>query len=123
MTALKLRTRSLSCPKGRLRSPDWWSRLRAAATTPTRTACPPPRLGAIDGQRLSDPQTRAYRAERRRLRRAIRRRLVGRIVLSPAASSDRQWMWSVDHRDRSPTRGYEATREAAMVAFAKSWKR
>ena len=24
MTALKLRTKSLSCPKGRLRSPDWW---------------------------------------------------------------------------------------------------
>jgi hypothetical protein len=31
--------------------------------------------------------------------------LVGRIVLSPAASNDRQWMWSLDHRDRSPTRG------------------
>jgi hypothetical protein len=36
--------------------------------------------------------------------------LVGRIVLSPAAPKDRQWMWSLDHRDRSPTRGYEPTR-------------
>src|SRR5262245_17001830 len=34
MIALKLRTRSLSCPKGRLRSPDWRSRLRAAAQRP-----------------------------------------------------------------------------------------
>jgi hypothetical protein len=46
--------------------------------------------------------------------------LVGRVVLSPAAPKDRQWMWSLDHRDRSPTRGYEPTREAAMAAFAKS---
>jgi len=48
---------------------------------------------------------------------------VGRIVLWPSAPNDRQWMWSLDHRDRSPSRGYEPTREAAMVAFAKSWKR
>ena len=27
------------------------------------------------------------------------------------------------HEDRTPTHGYEATREAAMVAFAKSWRR
>jgi hypothetical protein len=49
--------------------------------------------------------------------------LVGRIVLSPAAPNDRQWMWSPDHRDRSPTRGYKPTREAAMAAFARSWWR
>jgi hypothetical protein len=98
-------------------------RLRAAATTPTRTACPSPRLGAIDGQRLPDPPARAYWAERRRLRGAIHSVLVGRIVLSPAAPKDRQWMWSLDHRDRSPTRGSEPTREAAMAAFAKSWRR
>jgi hypothetical protein len=48
--------------------------------------------------------------------------LVGRIVLSPSAPNDRQWMWSLDHRDRSPTFGYEPTREAAMAAFAKSWR-
>jgi len=26
------------------------------------------------------------------------------------------------HEDRSPTHGYEPTREAAMAAFAKSWR-
>jgi hypothetical protein len=27
------------------------------------------------------------------------------------------------HEDRTPTQGYEPTREAAMAAFAKSWRR
>jgi hypothetical protein len=27
------------------------------------------------------------------------------------------------HKDRTPTHGYEATREGAMAAFAKSWRR
>jgi len=27
------------------------------------------------------------------------------------------------HEDHSPVYGYEATREAAMAAFAKSWRR
>jgi hypothetical protein len=27
------------------------------------------------------------------------------------------------HKDRTPTHGYEATREAAIAAFAKSWQR
>jgi hypothetical protein len=34
--------------------------------------------------------------------------------------------WSLSyghHRDRTPTHGYEATREAAIAAFAKSWRR
>jgi hypothetical protein len=36
------------------------------------------------------------------------------------------WMWTLIfdyHEDRSPTHGHEATREAAMAAFAKSWRR
>ena len=36
------------------------------------------------------------------------------------------WMWTVSygfHEDHTPTHGYEATREAAMAAFAKSWRR
>jgi hypothetical protein len=36
------------------------------------------------------------------------------------------WMWTLaygHHEDRSPLYGYEATREAAMAAFAKSWRR
>jgi hypothetical protein len=42
---------------------------------------------------------------------------------SPVGAS---WMWTLafwHHQDRSPTHGYEATREAAMRAFAKSWRR
>jgi len=27
------------------------------------------------------------------------------------------------HEDRTPTHGYEPTREAAMAAFARSWRR
>jgi hypothetical protein len=27
------------------------------------------------------------------------------------------------HEDRTPTHGYEPTREATMAAFAKSWRR
>jgi hypothetical protein len=35
-------------------------------------------------------------------------------------------MWPLacgHHKDRTSTHGYEATREAAMAAFAKSWRR
>jgi hypothetical protein len=36
------------------------------------------------------------------------------------------WMWTLTfghHEDSTPTHGYAATREAAMAAFAKSWRR
>ena len=36
------------------------------------------------------------------------------------------WLWTLaygHHEDRWPTYGYEPTREAAMAAFAKSWRR
>jgi alpha-ketoglutarate-dependent taurine dioxygenase len=36
------------------------------------------------------------------------------------------WMWTLafgHHEDRTPTHGYATTREAAMAAFAKSWRR
>jgi hypothetical protein len=46
--------------------------------------------------------------------------VVGRVFLSRAEPQDRQWMWI---RNRTPAHGYEATREAAMAAFAKSWRR
>jgi len=32
-------------------------------------------------------------------------------------------MWTMLFNYRWPTHGYEATREAAMAAFAKSWQR
>jgi hypothetical protein len=52
--------------------------------------------------------------------------LVGRIFLSPAAPNGRQWMWTIGHghhKGRTPTHRYEPTREAAMAAFARSWRR
>jgi hypothetical protein len=51
--------------------------------------------------------------------------VVGRIFLSPAAPQDRPWMWASGHNGDSVNRaahGYEPTREAAMAAFAKSWR-
>ena len=34
------------------------------------------------------------------------------------------WLWTLTfgrHEDRTPTRGYESKREAAMAAFVKLW--
>ena len=39
-----------------------------------------------------------------------------------AKPADASWLWTLaygQHEDRTPTHGYEATREAAMAAFAK----
>jgi hypothetical protein len=50
--------------------------------------------------------------------------VVGRKVT--AASENTPCMWTLGyghHKDRWPTPGYEPTREAAMAAFAKSWRR
>jgi len=50
--------------------------------------------------------------------------VVGRIFKANAAAVGEPWLWTLvfGHDDaRSPTHGYEATREAAMAAFAKSW--
>jgi predicted RNA-binding protein with PUA domain len=50
--------------------------------------------------------------------------VVGHIFFVPATR--RQWMWklSFDHRkERTPSHGYAESREAAMAAFAKSWRR
>jgi hypothetical protein len=51
--------------------------------------------------------------------------VVGRIFKVPVAPSGRPWMWaSGPHGDlRRAAHGYEPTREAAMAAFAKSWRR
>ena len=52
--------------------------------------------------------------------------VVGRIMRAKAAPVDAPWLWTVafgHHEDRTPTHGYEPTREAAMAAFAKSWRR
>jgi len=41
---------------------------------------------------------------------------------TPVGSS---WLWTYgfDPRERQPAHGYAVTREAAMAAFAKSWRR
>jgi hypothetical protein len=47
-------------------------------------------------------------------------------MLSDAAPPETPWVWSLaygQHEDRTPTHGREATREAAMQAFARSWRR
>jgi hypothetical protein len=52
--------------------------------------------------------------------------VVGRIMKVIAAPESTPWMWTLAHgyhRDRSPTHGFEPTHEAAMTAFAKTWRR
>src|SRR4030095_5422300 len=52
--------------------------------------------------------------------------VVGRIFNAAASPVGTPWMWSLTfghHEDRTATHGYAATREAAMAAFAKSWRR
>ena len=52
--------------------------------------------------------------------------MIGRILKSAAAPVGTPWLWTLaygHHEDRTPIYGYEATREAAMAAFAKSWRR
>src|SRR5262245_20102658 len=49
--------------------------------------------------------------------------VVGQVFLSPGAPADKPWMWTLANgyrEDRTPTHGYEATREAAMAVFAKN---
>jgi hypothetical protein len=52
--------------------------------------------------------------------------VVGRIFKVNAEPVGTPWMWTLafgHHEDRTPTHGYAETREAAMAAFAKSWRR
>ena len=52
--------------------------------------------------------------------------VVGRIFKVSAAPVGMPWMWTLaleHHGGRTPNHGYAATREAAMAAFAKSWRR
>jgi len=52
--------------------------------------------------------------------------VVGRIFNSAASPVGQSWMWTLIfeyHQGRTPAHGYAATREAAMAAFAKSWRR
>ena len=49
-----------------------------------------------------------------------------RIFKSAAAPAGTPWFWTLAYahlEDRTPTHGYEPTREEAMAAFARSWRR
>jgi hypothetical protein len=52
--------------------------------------------------------------------------VVGRIMKAADAPEGTPWRWTLlfeYHDDRAQTLGYEKTREAAMTAFRKSWRR
>ena len=52
--------------------------------------------------------------------------VVGRIMKVAAPPVGSPWMRTLafgHHEDRTPTHGYAETREAAMAAFARSWRR
>ena len=52
--------------------------------------------------------------------------VVGRIMRAAAAPVGSPCLWTLaydHHENRSPTHGYEASREAATAAFARSWRR
>jgi hypothetical protein len=52
--------------------------------------------------------------------------VVGRIFhVGAAAPKDRPWMWASGHNGdyQRAAHGWEPTREAAMEAFARSWRR
>jgi hypothetical protein len=52
--------------------------------------------------------------------------VVGRIFKANAAPVGMAWLWTLAfgyHEDRTPAHGYAETRETAMAAFAKSWRR
>jgi hypothetical protein len=46
-------------------------------------------------------------------------------LAASATPQDGHWMWASGHNGhiRRAAHGYEPTREAAMAAFAKSWRR
>jgi hypothetical protein len=50
--------------------------------------------------------------------------VIGRIFKATTSPAGTPWLWTLaygDHEDRTLTHGYEATRHAAMQAFARSW--
>ena len=52
--------------------------------------------------------------------------VVGRIFKPKGAPPERPWFWTLGyghHKDRTPTHGYAESREAAMAAFGKTWRR
>jgi len=53
-------------------------------------------------------------------------KVVGRIFLAAHSPRGAAWMWTIpysQHEGRTRTHGHESTPEAAMAAFAESWRR
>jgi hypothetical protein len=51
--------------------------------------------------------------------------IIGRIFKAITSPAGTPWMWTLAYgqdEDRSRTHGFEATREAATHAFARSWQ-
>jgi hypothetical protein len=48
--------------------------------------------------------------------------VIGRIIRATTAPEGAPWLWTISTGERHDY-GYEPTREAAMAAFAKSWRR
>jgi hypothetical protein len=48
--------------------------------------------------------------------------VIGRIFKTSTSPAGTPWMWTLSYAERG-VHGYEATREAAMAAFEKSWQR
>jgi hypothetical protein len=44
-----------------------------------------------------------------------------RILKAATSPPGTPWIWTIAYGDREPAHGYEATREGAMQAFARSW--
>jgi hypothetical protein len=84
-----------------------------------------------DGEGLSHPQTRLTEPPSGQWNEEdydvlANGEVVGRVFKVNAAPVGSPWMWTLAfgyHRDRAANHGYAATREAAMAAFAKSWRR
>jgi len=86
---------------------QWDARWRDGCSTPASTSRPSGEWNDDDFDVLADGT------------------VVGRIMKVHAAPEGSPWMWTLAfgyHEDRTPTHGYEPTREAAMAAFAKSWR-
>jgi hypothetical protein len=51
--------------------------------------------------------------------------VIGRIFEATTSPAGTLWMWAIayDHGNRTLRHGYEATRQSAMQAFARSWYR
>jgi hypothetical protein len=85
-------------------------------------------LRDLAGAEASDDATMVVRFAPNRARESRFRSRGGSQIQPEAAAAQvgQPWFWTLafgQHEDSTPTHGYEPTREAAMAAFAKSWRR